>query len=233
MNKEIVEKILEETEQGYDLIADKFSQTRKYFWRDLEFIKNYAKNDDKILDYGCGNGRLLELIGDKNIEYRGVDISQKLIDTASQKYENNRRKFQKISGFDTLPFPDNYFNIVYSIAVFQHIPSGKLRLKIAKELYRVLMPDGIIIVTVWNLWQMKYLKNVFKNYINKLIYRSKLDWNDCYVSFKDNEGKIFQRYHHTFTKNEFKKLFLAAGFKALKCDIIKKRNIVLIARKYA
>ncbi len=232
MDNVTIYKILEETEKGYDLISDKFSQTRKYFWRDLEFIKDCAKNGDKILDYGCGNGRLLELIGDKNIEYRGVDISQKLIDIASQKYGSDRKKFQKITGFDILPFPDNYFNAVYSIAVFHHIPSKELRSKIIKELYRVVKPGGTVIITVWNLWRKKYIKNIAINYFNKLINKSKLDWDDCYISFKDNQGNIFWRYHHAFTKKELKNLFLPAGFKIRKYAIINKRNITFIGRKY-
>lgn len=62
MKKEIAEKILQETEAGYDLMAGKFSETRKYFWRGLEFIADYTKEGDKILDFGCGNGRLFRTI---------------------------------------------------------------------------------------------------------------------------------------------------------------------------
>ena len=47
MKKEIAQKILKETELGYDAMAGKFSETRKYFWRGLEFIADYAKKGDK------------------------------------------------------------------------------------------------------------------------------------------------------------------------------------------
>lgn len=231
MEKEIAEKILQETEDGYDLMAGKFSETRKYFWRGLEFIADYAKEEDKLLDFGCGNGRLLELFFNKKIDYLGVDISRKLINTAKEKYPNKANSFQKISNSDSLSLPGESFNTIFSIAVFHHFPSKKYREDVAKELYRITKKEGHIIITIWNLWQKKYIKNIFKNWLGKLKGDNDMDWNDCYVSFTDNEGKKFQRYHHAFTKRELCELFSDAGFNIEKCEIIDKRNILLIGKK--
>lgn len=229
MKREFADKILNETEAGYDLMAEKFSETRKHFWRGLEFIKDYVKDGDKILDYGCGNGRLLELLWNKKIDYTGIDVSRKLINIAKSKYPG--RNFYKTFGVQKLPYPDNYFNTVYSIAVFHHLPSRELRKKTAEELHRIAKPEGHVIVTVWNLWQGKYLKNIIINYINKLIYGCKLDWNDCYISFKDNKGNVFNRYHHAFTKKELNEIFSGVGFDVRLAKRIKRRNIILIGRK--
>lgn len=232
MKPDIVNKILSETETGYDRMADKFSETRKYFWRDLEFIGDYAKDGDKVLDYGCGNGRLLELISGKNIEYTGVDVSQKLIDIAKLKYPGENINFSKIDPRQhSLAFESNSFNVVYSIAVFHHFPSAELKNEIVKELYRVTKPGGHIIVTAWNLWQKKYLKNILKNWLDKISGKSDLDWNDCYVAFKNNQGEIFHRYHHVFTKRELEKLFEKAGFKKEKCGIFDKKNVLFVGKK--
>ncbi|HOW60814.1 MAG TPA: class I SAM-dependent methyltransferase [Candidatus Moranbacteria bacterium] len=231
MDQKIKEKILKETEHGYNSMAEKFSETRKYFWRGLEFIADYAKEGEKVLDFGCGNGRLLELFFNKKIDYLGIDISEKLINTAKEKYPNKANNFQKISNSDSLSLPSESFNIIFSIAVFHHFPSKKYREDVAKELYRIIKKEGYIIITTWNLWQKKYIKNIFKNWLGKLKGDRNMDWNDCYVSFTDNEGKKFQRYHHAFTKRELRKLFSDAGFKVEKCEIIDKRNILLIGKK--
>jgi ubiquinone/menaquinone biosynthesis C-methylase UbiE len=231
MKKEIAEKILKETEAGYDLISGKFSQTRKYFWRGLEFIADFAKTGDKVLDFGCGNGRLLELFLGKNVDYLGVDVSEKLIDIAKNKYPDKANNLQKISSSDSLPLPDNSFNVIYSIAVFHHFPSEEYRRKIADELHRIAKKDGCVVITAWNLYQKKYLKNILKNWFLKIIGKSDLDWNDCYISFKDNQGIKIQRFHHAFTKRELRKLFSQAGFEIEKCDLIGGRNILLVAKK--
>lgn len=233
MRKKIANKILHETEAGYDLISGKFSQTRKHFWRGLEFIKDYTHSGDKVLDFGCGNGRLLELIGKEN-EYHGVDVSEKLVEIAKEKYSSDNIHFSKINPIQTtLPFQDNFFNTIYSIAVFHHFPSKRYREDIAKELYAKTNDDGYVIITVWYLWQKKYLKNILKNWKNKLLGKSQLDWNDCLISFTDNHGKKFQRFHHAFTKRELKNLFKKAGFTVERCDVPDGRNIVFVGKKIA
>lgn len=231
MDQKTTEKILKETEAGYDLVASKFSETRKHFWRGLEFIADCVKTGDKVLDFGCGNGRLLELFSDKKIDYLGLDTSEKLINTAKVRYPEKSDNFLKVSSSGSLSLPDNSFNTVFSIAVFHHFPSLEYGEKMAKELYRVTKKDGCIVITVWNLWQIKYIKNIVKNWVNKLKGHSVLGWNDCYIPFADNQNNKFQRFHHAFTKRELYKLFSDAGFDIEKCEIIDGRNIVLIGKK--
>ncbi len=215
-------KILKDIENGYDMMAEKFSDTRKYFWKDFEFVLYYTSQDDKILDFGCGNGRFLEMLKDKRIEYFGVDISQKLINIAQEKYAKEGVNFQKLSSSPTLPFPDNFFNSVVSISVFHHFPKKHAE-DMAKEIYRVTKPGGMIIISVWNLWQKRYWrywlnpKNLWEKNIN--------------IPFKNNQGEIFNRFHHMFSKGELKNLFKKAGFEIEKSFVLNKKNIVVIGRK--
>jgi cyclopropane fatty-acyl-phospholipid synthase-like methyltransferase len=44
---------------------------------------------------------------------------------------------------------DNEFDRIISIAVLQHIPSKKYRIKFLKECLRVLNIEGKLILTVW------------------------------------------------------------------------------------
>ena len=233
MDQQTAEKILRETELGYDFISNKFSETRKYFWRGLEFIGDFAKKGDTVLDFGCGNGRLLELFSNKeNIQYYGVDVSARLVDIAKEKHQTSSANFQNIDPiWQSISFNDEFFNTIYSIAVFHHFPPKKYREKCAKELFRVTKKGGCVVVTVWNLWQGKYVTKILKNWYNKIIGESELDWNDCYIRFRDNKGNVFQRFHHAFTKNELEKLFSNAGFKIDRCEVVDNRNILLVAKK--
>ncbi len=235
MKEEIVKKILKDTEFGYDLICEKFAQTRSRFWRGLEFISKYAKNNSSVLDFGCGNGRLVEIFLDKGVKYVGVDVSEGLINIAKKNVSAMRKsketQFLKIeNNFKKLPFPADLFDSIYSIAVFHHLPSKKLRLEIARELYRLLKKDGYIIVTVWDLWQSRYWKSIFKNWQDKLFGKSELDFNDCYITFTDNSGRVFNRFHHAFTKYDLVGLFKNSGFKIISCQKIG-GNIVIVGKK--
>lgn len=235
MREELIKKILNSTEEGYDLIADKFSQTRSRFWKELDFIGKFAKSGNRVLDFGCGNGRLLEILSDKDIDYAGVDVSQNLIDLArnnqKNKYDFKKINFLKIGhDFRHLPFQNDSFDVIYSIAVFHHLPGSKKRLEIAKELFRLTKRDGYILVTVWNLWNPRYRKNIFRNWRDKFLFKSELEFNDCYISFTDNQGQKFNRFHHAFTRAELRKLFIQAGFRVINCKIIK-GNLVLLGKK--
>lgn len=64
-----------------------------------------------------------------------------------------------------------------------------------------------------------------------MIGESDLDWNGCYINFKNNIGEIFPRYHHAYTRKEIKNIFIRAGFQVEKCEMIGGKNIVLIAEK--
>lgn len=222
MENETVKKILLELESGYDLIADKFSSTRSFMWRDLGFVKDLIKPGDRVLDFGCGNGRLAGFLKGRYSEYIGVDISQKLIDIASQTYHNEKTKFIKVKPIFkrsdraakkecgrtsfALPLEDNYFDAVFSIAVFHHFPSEEYSLKVAKELHRVLKPSGKIVITVWNLWQKRFLRFSLKN---------EKGWKNMIIPFKAGE-QVFNRYHHPFEMGELEELFREAGFRKLR-----------------
>lgn len=231
MKKNLVDKILQETEAGYDLMAEKFSGTRNFFWPDLAFIQNHINKGAKILDFGCGNGRLLEILQDKDLEYYGVDISQKLIDLAKARYPKFSKNLLKTKGQASLPFSDNFFNNIVSVAVFHHLPDKKFRLALARELYRVIQPGGEIIVTSWNLRQPRYKKYIYRNNMRKIFGLSNLDFGDCNIPFRNNAGETFQRFHHAYTLSELSGLFAQAGFKIQKIKMVNNKNLVVIAKK--
>ncbi len=47
----------------------------------------------KVLDLGCGNGRLLNVLQNKNIDYIGVDNSENLLLNAQNAYPVLKDKF--------------------------------------------------------------------------------------------------------------------------------------------
>ena len=226
MDKDYAQYLLKKTIKDYNRIAGQFSSSRYFVWPELKLFEKYVADGEKILDAGCGNGRLLDFFKGREIDYIGIDNSEKLVEIARNKYP--QVKFQ-VADVLQLPFPDNYFNKIFSIAVFHHIPSKELRLQFLKEAKRALRPEGFLILTVWNLWpRFKTLKLLFRFTLLKITGKSKLDFRDVFVPWQ----KRTDRYIHCFTKRELKKLAKEAGFNIEKVGIFRRGdNIYLIVKK--
>jgi len=211
MERKYAQFLFKKTQEDYNLLAEDFSRTRRFLW-DIEQLSKYVLNGDKILDLGCGNGRLLEIFKGRQIDYFGLDSSEKLIEIAEKEYPKNRFGVGDILH---LPFPNNFFNKVFTIRTLHHIPSEKFRLQALREIKRVLKPGGILILTVWNAWGSKYkinLLRMIKNCFFKIIWKSKLDFGDAFVPWGKVNEKVL-RYFHFFTRGELKNLVQKSDFK--------------------
>lgn len=228
MKKEYAQYLIEKTIRDYNLIAEDFSSKRKFLSEDIKRLVEYTKEEEKVLDFGCGNGRLFELFKEKSIEYFGIDVAEKLIEIAKRNYfyfSNNLEKeklkakaeFRVVNGLN-LPFPSNFFDKVYCLSVLHHIPSKEFRFQTLKEIKRILKPNGVLILRVWDFWKKKEgWKLIVKYGLLKLIGRSKLDFKDIFFPWKENQKKILvERYFHCFSKRELECLIKEVGFKIKK-----------------
>ncbi|MCF7795484.1 class I SAM-dependent methyltransferase [Patescibacteria group bacterium] len=235
--------IIDKTSKDYDKISTHFNQTRKkknwlYFKIFDEYIKEiYSKKGKKlrILDAGCGNGRIIEYLNSLGIEYDylGIDNSKHQIESARNNYKNKPNvKFEFGNILDIKNKEE--FDAIFCIAVFHHMPSQETREKVENEFYRVLKKDGYIFMTNWNLFQKKYLKYIFNKDSRKNISR------DTFIPYKNNFGEVLsERYYYAFFKSEIKRIF-RKKFKIIKNYNSKKgkksllffsKNIISIMKK--
>ncbi|MEA3463726.1 MAG: class I SAM-dependent methyltransferase [Patescibacteria group bacterium] len=219
MDKQTQKNLLNLVKRNYKEIAENFSETRKkYLWPELIKLTQNVKNGDKVLDVGCGNGRLLQAFLNKRISYVGMDSSEKLIDLAQQKnwkLEVGSWKFIKGDILELDEINKTGFDHVFCIAALHQIPGKDLQIQALKQLKNKVKPDGKIIITVWNLWsQKKFRKLIWKFVLLKLIGKNKIDYGDILFDWKDSQGeRVSQRYYHAFTKSELKKIVKKARLK--------------------
>ncbi len=237
MEKEYAKYLFEKTIQDYNLIAGQFSRTREYVPEERKkLLLRYIVPGDRVLDIGCGNGRFFEVF-QKDYRYFGIDVSEVMVRIARSKYPEGN--FQVADALN-LPFPDNYFDKIFSLAVIHHIPSLELRLKFLKEAKRVLRPQGAFILTVWNLSPLQMIligewerfKGFLRQQVLKIIGKAKTDFGDFFVSW----GRITPRYVHCFTVAGLKKIIQRADFRVKDCGVLrgnrtKESNIFIVAEK--
>lgn len=102
----------------------------------------------RVLDFGCGSGRILTgwHLDGRERDLFGCDTNPRLIDWASENLPASLH-FDRTPALPPLPYPDGRFDLVCAISVFTHLrfPSQELW---ARELARVLTPGGVLLLTL-------------------------------------------------------------------------------------
>ena len=102
----------------------------------------------RILDLGCGWGRVLGQVLDGGAHAVGLDISENMLNLAKNHLLKNKHKPLLVRGDGTLlPFKDKSFDLVYSLLVLQHLSKKNGRL-VLKEIFRILKPGGAAYIRV-------------------------------------------------------------------------------------
>lgn len=82
---------------------------------------------EKVLDIGCGSGRLFPLYLERRIsEVTGQDISEEALEVASSRYRSANISTTNL-GILNLQYPLGYFDLIVSNRVLQHIPHRRIR----------------------------------------------------------------------------------------------------------
>ncbi|XP_051159468.1 uncharacterized protein LOC127280492 isoform X2 [Leptopilina boulardi] len=128
----------------YEQCAEKTVQGKQWprIYQFLEELEPGAL----VCDIGCGNGKYLNV--NHSVYKVGVDRCNRLTDIAREK-ENEVLICDNLS----LPFRDESFDAVLSIAVVHHFATTERRVRALKELARVLRIGGRLIISVWAMEQ--------------------------------------------------------------------------------
>lgn len=252
MDEHTAQTILRLTRETYERIAREFDKTRKVLWDDFSTFDPYVKEGMRVLDIGCGNGRLYRYLKDTNIRYLGIDQNQYLVDQARERYPGvtfirgditQLGKISELSG--------QQFDSVFCISLLSHIPSHEYRRFVLSNMRQYLRSTGTLCMLNWNLWRPVFRqKNIWTGNIQRLLLQTD-DWALRYVvperklglrdvmAWWGNSFYGSPLYYRAFTTGELKKLCRAVGFRDVRSFYVLRgtrafwwngRNIATIAQ---
>jgi methionine biosynthesis protein MetW len=108
----------------------------------------------RVLDVGCGNGKVLYNLRDRFDELHGIELIPNQAEWTRKTLSNcNKLVDIKVGNIEAgCPYPDNYFDYVVMTDVIEHIFDVK---KAVSELVRVTIPGGKACICTPNIAYMK------------------------------------------------------------------------------
>ncbi|MFH1964698.1 MAG: class I SAM-dependent methyltransferase [Acidobacteriota bacterium] len=121
----------------------------KYYLEQLRRIMQTDFIQARVLDLGCGAGGLDSLLGDRCLQYVGIDYKMHILLLTPP---SDHAGFVQGNGI-SLPFPDSSFDYIFALDVLEHLSEGvSWQKEFMKEIRRVLSPLGIALLSTPNFW---------------------------------------------------------------------------------
>ena len=152
------EAIQKNSKEWFERIEELRYQTEPFIHSIAQFTRSHGK---RILEVGVGAGTDHLQWARAGAECFGVDLTDAAIESTRELLERNglSSSLQRIDA-ESLPFPEDHFDLVYSWGVIHHSENPK---RIIREIRRVLKKNGTFVgmmygrrsFTVFKLW-LKY-----------------------------------------------------------------------------
>jgi len=142
-----------------------------------EYFEKYVKLQNKrILDWGCGPGRIirhLPLVINNGCTFYGTDYNEQSIAWCSEHIPEVHFNTNQLEA--KLPYESDFFDVIYGISIFTHL-SESMHYNWFNELYRILKPGGILFLTTQGAnFLVKLNQTEKKNFQSgKLVVRGKV-----------------------------------------------------------
>jgi len=178
-----------------------FHTHKKRYLSDLNILDdNYSSG--RILEIGSAPYHMTYLIHKKGLPLCGVDISP---ERQSSFITNVGLKIKECNIEESpLPFEDNMFHYILLNEVFEHLRINPI--KTLKEINRVLHPDGILVLSTPNLYNIR-------NIVNLMLGKG---FDDPYAEFSKIEKLGHMGHVREYSTKQVAKFLDNTGYKSTK-----------------
>jgi ubiquinone/menaquinone biosynthesis C-methylase UbiE len=172
----------------------------------IETFLESIGSESRILDVPCGTGRSIPLIGNKNLIYTGVDISEDMLKICQVKALDLQGSKLIEADARALPFRNEEFDHLISFKFLKWLPSDEVVFQVLKEFRRVVKGTLLINVKV----KPKKIRLDHKEILDRL--RKLLDRYRLGTTARCIDQKVFEE------------MCIKVGFRIIKCEMNEASN---------
>lgn len=139
-NKQMWDRLHREGYKGYSFNAQAYHIVS-------QLPPNWLRPDMTALEIGVGEGHYLKDMAPLVKTIHGIDISEEAVKLAGEYLKDTPNAHVQVCNGESIPYPDESFDLIYSIATFQHIPRAATE-KYLRNARRCIKPNGLILFQV-------------------------------------------------------------------------------------
>ncbi len=214
MDTATAEQLITLNKQFYQTFGREFSSTRQRLQPGVKRILERVTGDESILDLGCGNGGLARELARRGHRgsYTGLDLSLPLLSETGGLPVN----FSFAQADLTSPDWDGkliteHWSLITAFAIFHHIPSRELRVRILNKVHALLRPGGQFIHSEWQFLNSEKLRGRIQLWREAGLSEADVDPNDYLLDWRSGGRGL--RYVHQFDEAELETLATASRFR--------------------
>jgi SAM-dependent methyltransferase len=196
------------------------------FTLDVKFAEDYFPTPGRLIDLGCGTGRLLVPFARRGFRALGVDLSAEMLRVAGAKADAARVSVQRVRAnlVDLDALRDASFD--YAACLFSTlgmVMGAPERRRVIAHAHRLLRPGGRLVLHVHNRWFTIWGPAV-RRWLMKDVLRALLGRPDAGDRAMPVHQGVAGLSLHLFTRREAVRMLREAGFRLLEVRPISLRT---------
>jgi 2-polyprenyl-3-methyl-5-hydroxy-6-metoxy-1,4-benzoquinol methylase len=221
MNAALVQQLVQINRDFYSRFSSSFAESRSLAQPSLRRLLTYLLPAARVLDVGCGHGRIAHLL-DRNrpgARYLGLDFSAELVLLAREGAATIANISVDFKVADvTQPgwsgvLAHRHFDTILLLAVLHHIPAFENRAALLRTLRQHLAPGGRLIISAWQFTTNERMRRKIVPWDRVGLDLTGLETGDHLLDWK--RGGLGYRYCHLIDEDELARLAAESGLKEL------------------
>lgn len=199
MKRMITQENFEDIIQGGERVTHLYPNNCYYAHLSIYHFALQFSQNNVVLDAGSGAGYGSAYLADQNAKLViGIEVSATAVEFSKRNFTRDNLKYQIMDLQNIAGFPNDYFDLIFSSNVLEHVPDVAKFLNAACKL---LKPDGTMVLAVPPITSEAARKQDAENPYHLNNWSPK-QWHNAFEKFFED----IQPYRHWFDKNDEKEI---------------------------